>query len=201
MAEGLGAVEVTRKSGDERFRHTGAPTAHSLLDFWRWSGSDLLGNAMRGILAEYIVGLALDCVSDSTRREWDAADLITTSNVRIEVKSAAYLQTWSQEVPSRISFGINPTFGWDATTNTLSEERRRQADVYVFAVLHHQSKSTVDPLDLDQWVFHVLATSRLNQAVGEQKTIGLTRLMALAPLSVPFDQLAAAVSHAAHDSG
>jgi hypothetical protein len=193
MSDELGAVEVLRKTGDETFHHGGAPTNESLREFWRWSSSDLLSNAMRGVLAEYIVGLALGCVEGGTRREWDAADLVTPGNLRVEVKSAAYLQTWLQHRLSPISFRISPTNGWDAATNTISDERRRQADVYVFAVLTHQSKRTVDPLDLDQWEFHVLPTDRLNEAVPHQRTISLSRLLSLQPRTVLFDGLASAV--------
>lgn len=197
MNDELKAVQVTRKTGDERFNIDGEPIEASLLDFWRWSSSDLLSNTMRGVLAEYIVGMALGCTEEGTRLEWDAADLVTPEDVRVEVKSAAYLQTWDQLKHSSISFGIAPTLGWDATANTVSDERRRQADVYVFAVLRHQTKATVEPLNLAQWEFHVLSTARLNEAVPEQRTIGLNRLMSLWPATVAYGELAAAVKSAA----
>ena len=59
------------------------------LDFWRWPASDLTNNALRGVLAEYIVALALR-LTKSTRVEWDAPDLVTPSGVKIEVESAVY---------------------------------------------------------------------------------------------------------------
>src|SRR3954470_7577953 len=107
-----------RRSGNETFHGSAGRTDRVLLDFWRWASSDLLSNATRGVLAEYIVGLALGCAG-GTRREWDAADLITDGGIRIEVKSAAYLQTWTQAALSKISFGIQPTMGWDAVSNTV----------------------------------------------------------------------------------
>jgi hypothetical protein len=55
--------------------------------------------------------------------------------VTIEVKSAAYLQTWAQKTLSVISFDIAPTWFWEATTNELATEARRQADLYGFALL------------------------------------------------------------------
>ncbi|GAA1761288.1 hypothetical protein GCM10009795_004650 [Nocardioides hankookensis] len=128
--------------------------------------------------------------------EWDAADLLTPDGLRVEVKSAAYLQTWAQTRPSRITFGIRPTTGWDAATNSLSETRMRQSDVYVFALLHHQNKSTVDPLDLDQWTFHAMSTLKLNKYVPEQRSIGLASLMGLEPEVAQFEGLPAAVSRA-----
>lgn len=41
-------------------------------------------------------------------------------------------QSWKQKRLSTISSGIQPTNGWDATTNTIAAQRKRQADVYVF---------------------------------------------------------------------
>ncbi len=186
MSDGLfDALDVTRKTGGEQFTASGQSIGSDLLGFWRWAASDLVNNAMRGVLAEYIVGLALDCV-EGTRVEWDAADLITAQGCRVEVKSAAYLQSWKQNDLSPISFGIMPTTGWDATTNTISVERRRQADVYVFCLLVHTNKSSVDPLNLDQWQFYVLPTSRLNAAVGDQKRISLAALRRLEPATGTF---------------
>lgn len=195
MDQELSATEVARRSGAEAFEVAGGVTEHTLLDFWRWSSSDLLSNATRGVLAEYIVGLALGCAG-GTRREWDAADLLTPDGLRVEVKSAAYLQTWAQARPSRITFGIQPTTGWDAASNSLSKARMRQADVYVFALLHHQTKSTVNPLDLDQWTFHAMSTLKLNKHVPEQRSIGLASLMRLEPEIAQFKGLPAAVSQA-----
>jgi hypothetical protein len=56
--------------------------------FWRWAYSDFLSNAQRGVLAEYIVGTALNCLKEK-RLEWDAHDLVTEDGIKIEVKSAA----------------------------------------------------------------------------------------------------------------
>lgn len=58
-------------------------------DFWRWAHSDFLSNAQRGVLAEYIVGTALNCLKKK-RLEWDAHDFVTDGGIKIEVKSAAY---------------------------------------------------------------------------------------------------------------
>jgi hypothetical protein len=38
-------------------------------------------------------------------------------------------------------------------SGALSTEIKRHADVYVFALLAHTDKATVDPLSLDQWRF------------------------------------------------
>ncbi len=70
----------TRKTGDERFHRAGQPLDLSLLGFWKWSASDLVSNATRGILAEYIVASALG-IAEGVRAEWDAFDLEMKSGI------------------------------------------------------------------------------------------------------------------------
>jgi hypothetical protein len=147
---GLDALAVVAKTGVETVTVRGVPLGVIVLDFRRWACSDLANNAMRGVLAEYLVGHALGCVVGQTRTEWDAYDLRTPEGRRIEVKSAAYLQSWSQSRLSAIKFGIRPTMGWDAAANVAAAERRRQADLYVFCLLHHCDKAPLDPLNTDQ---------------------------------------------------
>ena len=183
---------VTVKTGNETFLENGKNGKISLSDFWQWSASDLLNNAMRGVLAEFIVGTALECKSEF-RVEWDAYDLQTKSGLRVEVKSAAYLQSWKQEKLSAISFGIAPTFGWNAKTNEYSTEKERQSDVYVFCLLDEQDPAKINPMDLDQWKFYVLATEVLNESVGAQKTIRLKPMIGLGAERVGFSGLKDAV--------
>ena len=143
----LGKLEIHRKTGQETFRLEDKRLDATLLEFWQWSSSDLVGNALRGVLAEYIVGLALGCLN-KVREEWDAVDLEWKTEkdrtIRIEVKSAAYLQSWKQEELSSISFDIAPKRSWDAKTNVIAADALRSSDVYVFCLLHHENKSTVD---------------------------------------------------------
>src|SRR5687768_9439970 len=134
MEQTLGPLTVSPKSGDEHIHLGGRTLPFTVLDFWRWSSSDLASNALRGMYAEYLVACALD-VAHGLRTEWAAYDLQTPDGLKIEVKSAAYLQSWSQARLSAISFGIQPTRGWDPQSNLTTAEIRRQADVYVFALL------------------------------------------------------------------
>jgi hypothetical protein len=194
---GYPAHEPARKTGNE-------PLAGSaglvLRDFWAWSASDVLSNATRGILAEYLVAAALG-LHEGVRREWDAYDLRTEDGIRVEVKSAAYLQTWYHRELSRITFGIRATRAWDASTNLLAGEPVIQADVYVFCVLHHTDKATVDPLDLRQWTFHVLPSRVLPERVPGQKTIGLPALLALGATTVDHAAIPQAVRDAFRGDG
>ena len=184
----LQAVEAIMKTGKEPFVFNGEELPVNVLSFWRWSTSELLGNALRGILAEFIVASAIDAL-DSPREEWDAYDLISKDGLKIEVKSSAYLQSWEQNKLSNISFGIQPTVLWDAD-NKRSKEARRQADVYVFCVLAHKDQVTVNPLNLSQWEFYVLDTKVLNDNIPLQKTITLSSLLKLNPVRVSYSELA-----------
>ena len=56
------------------------------------------------MLAEFIVATALGIPTDGVREGWAAWDLTTPGGVRVEVKTAAYLQSWAQKELSKISF-------------------------------------------------------------------------------------------------
>ncbi|MCB9896648.1 MAG: hypothetical protein H6825_01465 [Planctomycetes bacterium] len=192
-----GPIEVTCRDGGERFRDGGRPLGFDLLGFWRWSCSDLTSNATRGVVAEYLVAQALGVAADSTRDEWAAWDITARDGTRIEVKSAAYVQSWRQERLSKITFGVPKTHGWNRATNRQDEHARRQADVYVFALLAHTDQSTLDPLDVSQWEFDVLPTRVLDERRRSQHSITLRSLRALSTGPVRFADLATAVRDAA----
>jgi hypothetical protein len=157
-------------TGQEPLHRAGQPLDTRLLDFWRWSASDVLSNALRGVLAEYLVAVDLG-VADGIRTEWDRYDLQTRRGITIEVKSAAYAQSWHQKRPSKITFGIAPTLGWDPETGESDTDRKRQAQVYVFCVLGKKDQPDVDPLDVSQWQFYVLATEILDRELGRRAEV------------------------------
>ncbi|ANS66763.1 hypothetical protein SLINC_4539 [Streptomyces lincolnensis] len=193
MSADLGPLAITRRSSSELIRANGE-TVGRLGDFWSWACSDLANNTMRGVLAEYLVATALGAAI-GTRTEWDTVDIRTPEKWRVEVKSAAYLQSWAQPQLSKIEFGIAPASGWDAQTGATSAEVMRRSDVYVFCLLHHQDKQTLDPLDLDQWTFYVLPTRVLDERCPTQKSIRLSSLVErLSPLKTDFASLPKAVS-------
>ncbi|MGW2084640.1 hypothetical protein [Streptomyces sp. NPDC001880] len=198
MGAELGPLLIARRSGNEPIQADGK-TVGKLADFWSWACSDLTNNTMRGVLAEYLVATALGAAT-GTRTEWDTVDIRTPQNWRIEVKSTAYLQSWAQSQTSRVSFRIAPASGWDAQTDITSADVLRRADVYVFCLLHHREKQTLDPLDLDQWTFYVLPTQVLDERCRLQKTITLSSLERLKPLKSGFVGLPEAVSACAEVS-
>lgn len=183
------SLNVTKKSGNECFTLSGKQLDLPLLCFWQWFASNLASNATRGILAEFIFASALG-LAQGVRSEWDAFDILTTEGTRIEVKSAAYLQSWAHAKLSKIVFTIRQTPAWSAETNQLSSELKRQADIYVFCVLAHQEKKSLDPLCLDQWEFYLLRSAVLDEHFPTQKTIGLKSLLKLNPVAADYLNLA-----------
>lgn len=182
------ALQTLRKSGDEHFSLRGQIVDLQLSAFWQWSASDLVSNAMRGVLAEFLVTSAFG-LADGIRNQWDSFDLLLADGTRIEVKSAAYLQSWAHAKLSNITFTIRPTLTWSSETNRLTSELRRQADIYIFCLLDHQEKATLDPMRLEQWTFYLLRSAVLDEQCPSQKTISLTSLLKLQPLKASYENL------------
>jgi hypothetical protein len=185
------------RTGTEPLHSDGHELGVSVIDFWRWSASDLLSNATRGRFAEFIVACALNIPFDQVRDEWGAYDLLTPEGIRVEVKSAAYIQSWHQSKPSIISFRVPKTRAWNAETNVQEREARRQADVYVFALLAHSDQSTIDPLNVNQWNFYVLPTSVLDSRTRSQHSITLGTLEVLTAGAVSYNDLQRTIQIAA----
>ncbi|MFD4373893.1 hypothetical protein [Streptomyces sp. NPDC058486] len=191
MADSLGPIPPLRRTGDEPL-HLHGDEHGTLLGFWAWAYSSLAGNTLRGALAEYIVALALGA-AQGTRVDWDSVDLRLPDGSTVEVKSAAYMQEWAQTRRSTITFSIAPAEGWDPLTAESAPERIRRADVYVFCLLHHDDKPTLDPLDLSQWTFHVLPTRVLDAYAPTQRTIALSTLLTLNPVRTDYAGLREAI--------
>ncbi len=172
----LPPIKATRKNGSDPIHDAGRPLGFDLNDFWRWASSDLVSNVTRGVVAEYLVAKAVGLNPDAVRVEWDAYDLTSPEGIKIEVKSAAYIQSWHQPDYSRISFRVPKTLGWDAETNVEAEEAKRHAEVYVLCLLKNRDQESLDPLDVSQWDFYVLPTSVLNERKRSQHSITLPSL-------------------------
>lgn len=172
---------------NEPFKQGNTILNFNILEFWKWNQSDLVENRNRGILAEFIVKKALNLPS-TTRLEWDNFDFETEDNIKIEVKSAAYIQAWEQSKFSKISFGIAPTRKTLAK-NQLSTEVCRQADVYIFCLLHHKDFKTINPMDMEQWTFYLVPTQVLNEKLPTQKSLGLYTLEKIGAKKCSFQHL------------
>lgn len=193
-------IKTIRKTGCEQFHDKGESLGFDLISFWQWSCSDIVSNATRGVLAEYLVSRAVGVGVGDIRHEWDSYDLKTPDGVKIEVKSAAYLQSWAQKEYSKISFGIKARHHWDYDTALQSKTAERPADIYVFALLKHKDKKTVDPLNISQWIFFVVDTETLNKYERSQHSITLVSLKKLtAPVS--YNDLKARIQQLSSKNG
>ena len=193
----LGPIEAVRLTGDEPFRDGTESLSLDVLDYWRWSASDLVSNTQRGVLAEFLVASAIGIAAGGVREEWAAFDLEGPDGTRIKVKSASYIQRWHQTALSKVAFRCPKTKAWDSATGQSSAESRRQADVYVFALEAHTDQATLDLLDVSQWVFFVVPTYVLDERTRSQQSITLPSLTALAGESVVYSALAQAIASAA----
>lgn len=181
-------IQTTKKTGNESLINFKGETIGTVLDFWKWAYSDLLDNAQRGILAEYLVANALN-LQNTIRTNWDKYDLITQDGITLEIKTSAYLQTWGQKKLSNLIFGIQPTYGWNKETNEYDTLKSRQADIYIFCISNHTNPLTVNPLDLNQWDFYILNTKILDRKVGNQRSITLNSLKTLGAQYCHFEDL------------
>jgi hypothetical protein len=192
-------IELRPRDGSEPFHVGGKPLLQPVLtvrDFWSWACSDLVGNSLRGLIAEYLVARSVGSEQPG-RVEWDAYDVLAPGGIGVEVKTSGYLQSWQQTRLSDISFDIACKRSWYADTNTYSSEAARSANVYVFALHRHQEKATVDPLDLSQWIFYVLPATVLNERCATKRTIGLPSLIRLGATAVEFEDLGRQITIAA----
>jgi hypothetical protein len=172
----LGKLHIVRKTGQEKFLSSRRSLGFDLKSFWQWATSDLISNTTRGVLAEYLVARAIDIGKDDTRDEWAASDLQTPTGIKIQVKSAAYVQSWHQKKLSNIVFNVQPRRAWDSNTNVLARDPARHSDIYVFAVLAHRNKATINPLNTQQWEFYVLPTITITARKRSQHSITLKSL-------------------------
>ncbi|CAN5853514.1 hypothetical protein BH20ACI4_BH20ACI4_15890 [soil metagenome] len=185
-------IVVKRLSGDEYFQYQHGKKEMSVIKFWQWFGSDLSNNVIRGALAEFIVASALN-IADGVRDMWSSFDLLSKENIKIEVKSSAYLQSWHQRKLSSISFDIGQSVAYDSTTKEYENEAKRQADIYVFCLLHFTDKLNLNPLDLDQWEFFILRSTVLNEKHLTQSKLSLSGLLKLAPLKTDYKGIEKAI--------
>ena len=176
----------------------------SLLQFWKWSGSSLLDNTARGILAEFLVAHALG-IDRTPRSEWEPYDMELPRDdactVKIEVKSSARIQSWKQKKLSPIEFNIAPTRRWDPEAGKyLADRACRSADVYVFCVLCGTDiQGHIDAFDASNWCFYVLRREILDQKRPTQKKIRLNPLLGLHPRRCKLENLRETIEAAVRD--
>lgn len=175
-------------TGNEEFTLHDIGLGITISDFWSWAYSDLLNNTYRGVLAEFLVFSALIPSFHLRKRDdWLPYDIASPSGRRTEVKSAAYLQSWTKEYYSQIIFDIAPKRAWTPEQG-YSPERKRNSDLYVFCVYTALTKDK-SLLNLNLWDFYVLPTAVLNKKAPKQKKIGLQSLLKLKPIKTDYASL------------
>lgn len=174
-------------SGDEHFTYNGVDIENTVCDFWAWQSSDLLNNTTRGILAEYLVASALKVNLSEARDPWNDYDILY-NDIKIEVKSSAYLQSWNNEKLSKITFTIYPSRPSYATSCDDSNICRH-SNIYVFCLFNCKDKKIANPMQLEQWKFYVLDTLTINKVLGNQRTISLSSLLKLPIKECNYDNL------------
>ena len=135
-------------------------------DFWKWAYSDILSNTVRGVYAEFLVAVALGIFKDDIRDAWWDYDL-SYRDLKIEVKTSGYRQSWEQKQNYAINFDIKPK----KTTQI------RTADLYVFCLFTEQDdiKAHDRVLDPTFWEFYIVP----KKVLPAQKTIRLNPLCAI----------------------
>jgi hypothetical protein len=195
LVETLRSIQLAFRESTDEFCLGGQATGARLDDFWRWAYSDLASNTNRGVVAEFIVAHAIGA-THTPRDPWMEYDLLSRAGTKVEVKSAAYLQSWSDGRKSRILFSNAPARQWSHNPVRLVGESRRDADVYVFCLLAHLDRDTLDPLQVAQWQFFVVPTYIIDSEFPAQKSLALSSLRHLDPAQPSYPELEAAVEAA-----
>jgi len=182
----------TRLFGDEKL-----PLDANLLDFWTWAFGDLCDDDVKGIFAEWMVAKLLG-IPTKRRVSWANSDLITPDQVRIEVKSSAYWQSWKlvdefgesypkpiRECRNEDSIGFAGLQARDArTVSQPTDLVTYKADLYVFAFENERDPDCWNALDLSQWEFYVFPAEQLRQFVTTKRIrLGTLREHQGAPLN------------------
>lgn len=144
---------------------------YSVLDFWRWAFSDMCDDALKGEFAEWLVGLLLG-IHRERRVYWANTDLVSKTEVRVEVKSSSYWQSWrlwDNVKPRSVSVGETEKrkirFAGLKVRDKADSPPEYHSDLYVFAFQAERDPRLWNALDLRQWEFYMLTRA-------EMKTIG-----------------------------
>ena len=185
------------KPESELFILHGNSVGISVFDFFKWWSGDMLTNSVRGVLAEYIVAMALGCEEGTRLGAWNDFDLVGPDGIRVEVKSSAYLQNWHQTKLSKIVFSISPSRSYDYDSGRYMDGLERRSDVYVFCVFECTDRRKARLSDLDQWGFYVMSTSEINRRFGNQKTVSIGSLLKAGAQRICYTELRSSVCQAA----
>lgn len=155
--------------GDEQLQVGGHGIALTVNDFWRWAGSDLNDAATRSVFAEFLVASSLEILDDG-RQSSRSYDLLWPqddgSGIRINVRTAAYIQSDDPEHPDQIFFDLG---------------FRDRCDVFVFCVYKAMAPEQ-SPLDTELWDFYALHSWGWDGMKEDQRTATVPAILRLEPV-------------------
>lgn len=194
MNESPARQTVAAKDGSEPLHEDGRQLGRTVLDFWRWSASDL-GSAGTGrVLGQFLVGTALGADLDSVRDHGLRFQLVTSEGIRVEVTSTIVVGPGPWRGPSEIGFGLPLAVLLEAASDAVDTTDPSRVKVCVFALLSHGDRATLDPLNAAQWRFWVTGSASLHEyARAGGVTINEKVLGRIAGPPVPYARLAEAV--------
>ena len=173
----------------------------SVLDFWRFGCSQLLG--MSGTIAEFLVCKALGIEKAENVNYWTAYDL-SYRGKRVEVKATRFVHPWNKRISQNRVFSIAPSnnrYWSELPGQDHATLLARQSEIYVFCLNTDQDLSNPQPLNIDCWEFYVVPTFKINAYCTEygnpyQKTIRLSVVRKIAGKACHFRNLKQTIEEA-----
>ena len=145
----------------------------------------LINNVERADYVQCLVELVMRSTDPRWRltESWDSWNIEhPESGARLEVKQSSALQSWrgaSDNSSPRFSIPPSDGYWWqcpEGQFHTLSTEKQRHADVYVFAWHGETDPAFADHRNVSQWQFFVVPEQELPP---NQQSIGLNPLRRL----------------------
>ena len=176
-------------------RLTPISKALQALGFYRWAFGDLTEqDSDIGVLAEYLVGDILNCLPP-TRKVNAPFDLITKSDVTIEVKATTHKRTQK---------GRTPYYRWDVSTQSEALKGSRPiADYWVFLIASFPRETSRTPrvvqaFDTKNWSCYLVAGEQLRTA-GCTRYVSESTLRRLGIEAFPLGELKKRFNHEIHE--
>jgi hypothetical protein len=138
-------------------------------------------NTYRGAFIEAMLEPHLAQAGWDYHSDYGGWDFEHAGGAKLEVKQAAWLQTWDDELrpppaKRRISFDIAARTGWWDAASKWIPNAGRHAHLYVFG--YHGQITECDQRRPDQWEFFTVPTAELDGKLPTQKKVSLKWLRA-----------------------
>jgi hypothetical protein len=150
------SVKLQQKLGSEPFLLNGRSIDVRLAEFWRWGFSDLAIDAVREKLAEFLVLKALKIPTKSVRA---GSRFVTPRGSEMQVYSRTLIPGLGA-TPKSVIFG-NPKELLSGGRGKFAA-KEKYPEVFIFAVFLPPDAISMDPVNLDQWIFFALNSSILS---------------------------------------